>query len=55
MPDDKAKVGKPDRRTLAEGEAYEVEHFARKHNIPMAEARRLIQLHGNNRKALAGC
>ena len=51
MPDDK-KIGAADRRTVSEAEDYELRYFARKHNIPLAEARRLLKLHGNTRAKL---
>jgi hypothetical protein len=50
MADDKKKIGAPDRRTVSEAEDYELRYFARKHNIPLTEARRLLKLHGNIRR-----
>jgi Protein of unknown function (DUF3606) len=52
MTDDKKKIGNPDRRTVSASEDYELRYFARKHNIPLAEARRLVQVHGNDRETL---
>ena len=52
MPDDKTKIGELDRRTVAATEEYELRYFARKHNIPLAEARRLLKLQGNDREKL---
>jgi Protein of unknown function (DUF3606) len=52
MPDDKKKIGAPDRRMVSASEDYELRYFARKHNIPLAEARRLLQLHGNDSERL---
>jgi Protein of unknown function (DUF3606) len=52
MSDDKKKIGAADRRTVSEAEDYELRYFARRHNIPLAEARRLLKLHGNKRAAL---
>jgi hypothetical protein len=52
MPDDKKKIGAADRRTVSEAEDYELRYFARKHNIPLAEARRLLKIHGNSRGKL---
>jgi hypothetical protein len=52
MTDDKTKIGNPDRRTVSASEDYELRYFARKHNIPLAEARRLIKVHGNDRERL---
>ena len=51
MSDDK-KIGAADRRTVSEAQDYELRYFARKHNIPLAEARRLLKLHGNDRETL---
>ena len=52
MSDDKKKIGNPDRRMVSASEDYELRYFARKHNIPLAEARRLLKLHGNRRARL---
>ena len=52
MPDDKDKIGAPDRRMVSASEDYELRYFARRHNIPLAEARRLLKLHGNDRAKL---
>jgi hypothetical protein len=52
MPDDKKKIGAADRRTVSEAEDYELRYFARRHNIPLAEARRLLKIHGNKRATL---
>jgi hypothetical protein len=52
MPDDKKNFGAPDRRTISAAEDYELRYFARKHNVPLAEARRLVQLHGHDRETL---
>ena len=52
MSDDKKKIGNPDRRMVSASEDYELRYFARKHNIPLAEARRLLKLHRNDRETL---
>ena len=52
MADDKTNVGAADRRTVAGGEDYEVEYFARKHGITSEQARALISRIGNNRAEL---
>lgn len=52
MADDKTNRGEPDRSTVAAGEGYEVEYFARKHDITAEQARDLIAQLGNNRDAL---
>jgi hypothetical protein len=51
MADDKSKQG-ADRRTVAGGEDYEVEHFARKHGISAEQVRDLIARFGNDRETL---
>ena len=40
------------RRKVANSEPYEIEYFARKHNISRAQARELIRTIGNNRDKL---
>lgn len=52
MADDKSIIGGADRRQVAGDEAYEVEYFARRHDITAQQARDLIAQHGNNREAL---
>lgn len=52
MADNKAKRGAGDRRTVAAGEGYEVNYFARKHGIAKADAEKLIARIGNNRDKL---
>ncbi|HWX35524.1 MAG TPA: hypothetical protein VNZ53_49905, partial [Steroidobacteraceae bacterium] len=47
--DDKKKIGAAGRRMVSEAEDYELRYFARKHNIPLAEAGRLLKLHGDSR------
>jgi hypothetical protein len=41
-----------DRRKVANSEPYEVEYFARKHNISREQARDLIRQIGNDRDKL---
>ena len=53
MPDDKSKVGKPDRSKVAAEEDYELRHLAEKHGMSIADARKLIERFGNDRKLLA--
>jgi hypothetical protein len=50
--DDKSKIDGRDRSRVAGDEPYEVEYFARKTGITMAQARELIDKHGNNRETL---
>jgi hypothetical protein len=52
MPDDKTKVGEPDRSKVAEDQDYEVSHLAQQYGISNAEARKLIERFGNNREKL---
>jgi hypothetical protein len=52
MADDKSKGGGPDRRRVAGGQDYEVEHFAQKRGITQEQARRLVEQHGNDREKL---
>lgn len=52
MTDDKSKRGGSDRRTVAGGEGYEVDYFARKHKISGNQAEALIQKIGNDRDKL---
>lgn len=52
MADDKSNRGGRDRATVAGGEAYEVDHFARKHRLSAEQAHELIARHGNNREEL---
>jgi hypothetical protein len=52
MPDDKTKVGEPDRSKVAADQDYEVNHLAQKYGISSAEARELIERFGNNRENL---
>lgn len=52
MADDKSKRGAGDRRTVAAGEGYEVNYFARKHGITAQQARDLIKQVGNDREKL---
>jgi hypothetical protein len=52
MGDDKSKVGGADRRQVSGEERYEVDYFASKHGITIAQARDLIERHGNDRATL---
>jgi len=52
MPDSKRKRKASDRRKVANSEPYEVEYFARKHNISREQARELIRQIGNDRDQL---
>ena len=52
MPDDKSKVGEPDRSGVASGQDYEVSHLARRHGLSQAQIRELIARVGNDRMKL---
>jgi len=52
MADDKAKRGIADRRQVSGGEGYEVNYFARKHDITRQQAEDLIKRVGNDRSKL---
>ena len=52
MPDSKRKRGASDRRKVANNEPYEVDYFARKHDISREQARELIRRIGNDRDKL---
>ena len=52
MPDDKTKVGKPDRNRLSADQNYEVQQFADKHGITGQQVKDLIARHGDNRQKL---
>ena len=52
MPDDKTKVGKPDRDRVSADQDYELRKFAEKHGISSQQAKELIARHGSNREKL---
>lgn len=52
MADDKTNRGEPDRSEVSSSEGYEVEFFARKHDLSLDQARDLIAQHGNDRAVL---
>ena len=52
MPDDKSKVGEPDRSKVAEDQFYEVNHLAQKYGISVSAARKLILRVGHDREKL---
>jgi predicted Zn-dependent protease len=52
MPDDKRKVGEPDRSRVAADQSYEVSHLAQKHGLTQQQARDLITRVGNDREKL---
>jgi len=50
MADGKIK-SETDRRLVAGTQKYELGYFARKHGIPVGDARRILKQHGNDRDA----
>lgn len=52
MADDKRNSGARDRATVAGGETYELDYFAKKHDLSREDARALIDRVGNGRDAL---
>jgi hypothetical protein len=52
MPDDKSKVGKPDRNRVSADQDYEVSQLAEKHGLTQQQARDLIARIGNDREQL---
>jgi uncharacterized protein DUF3606 len=52
MPDDKSKVGEPDRRRVSADQDYEVSQLAQKHGLTQEQARDLIARVGNDREKL---
>ncbi len=52
MADDKTKIGGQDRARVAANQDYEVRDLADKFDISPAQAKRLIERHGNDRGML---
>jgi Protein of unknown function (DUF3606) len=52
MPDDKSKVGEPDRSRVAADQDYEVGYLAGKYGLSAQQVRQLIARVGNDRKKL---
>ena len=52
IPDDKSKVGEPDRRRVSADQDYEVSQLAQKHGLTQQQARNLIARVGNDREKL---
>lgn len=52
MVDDKTKTGRQDRSRVAAEQDYEVRDLAEKFDISPAQAKRLIERHGNDRGML---
>ena len=52
MPDDKTKVGKPDRSRVSANQDYEVQQFAETHALTAQQVRDLIARFGNSREKL---
>jgi hypothetical protein len=54
MPDDKTKVGEPDRSRVAAEQSYEVRYVTQKFGLSDEQAQELIARVGNNREKLDG-
>ena len=52
MPDDKSKVGEPDRSKVAKDQDYEVSYLAHEFGISSEAARKLIDRFGGNREKI---
>ena len=52
MPDDKTKVGEPDRSRVAADQDYEVGYLAGKYGLSPQDARQLIARVGNDREKI---
>jgi uncharacterized protein DUF3606 len=52
MPDDKTKVGEPDRSRVSADQDYEVRQLAQKHGLSPTQVRELIARVGNDREKL---
>jgi hypothetical protein len=52
MPDDKTKVGEPDRSRVSGDQDYEVRQLAEKHGLSPTQIRELIARVGNDREQL---
>jgi hypothetical protein len=52
MPDDKTKVGEPDRSRVADEQDYEVGYLAGKYGLNAQQVRQLIARVGNDREKL---
>ena len=52
MPDDKTKVGEPDRSRVSADQDYEVRQLAQKHGLSPTQVRELIAHVGNDREEL---
>jgi len=52
MPDDKSKVGEPDRSRVAADQDYEVGYLAGKYGLSAEQVRQLIARVGNDREKL---
>ena len=52
MPDDKSKVGEPDRSKVAKDQDYEVSYLAHELGITSEQAPKLIDRFGGNREKI---
>jgi hypothetical protein len=52
MPDDKTKVGEPDRSQVAADQDYELRNIAERHRLTLQQVRELMARVGNDREKL---
>jgi uncharacterized protein DUF3606 len=52
MPDDKTKVGEPDRNRVAVDQDYELRNIAERHRLTLQQVRELMDRVGNDREKL---
>jgi len=52
MPDDKSKIGEPDRSRVAADQNYEVGYLAGKYGLSAQQVRQLIARVGNDRERI---
>jgi hypothetical protein len=52
MPDDKTKVGEPDRSRVAADQDYELRNIAERHRLTLQQVRELMARVGNDREKL---
>jgi hypothetical protein len=52
MPDDKTKVGEPDRNRVAADQDYELRNIAERHRLTLQQVRELMARVGNDREKL---
>lgn len=50
MPDDKKKVGAPDRKRVSSQERYEIDRLAKKHDLPSPLVKKIVEQEGPMRE-----